>query len=58
MIRPSSLYRSDSRRQPNLEANANNISEGGKKIIVKSMSSVDNVHENIKNKRMKNLTVI
>ncbi|KAL7041620.1 hypothetical protein ACKWTF_000836 [Chironomus riparius] len=27
MIRPSSLYRSDSRRQPALEANANNITE-------------------------------
>lgn len=28
MLRPTSLYRSDSRRQPNLEANASNINEG------------------------------
>jgi hypothetical protein len=34
-MRPSSLYRSDSRRQPQIEGNANNINEGVVKIYDK-----------------------
>lgn len=36
MMRPSSLYRSDSRREPAIEASANNIHEGVSVLISNS----------------------